>query len=297
MKKIDCIICKDKRSELLYSGPIRDGVHGVMTERSHEVVRCLGCGLVRLAENPIYDEYYQSDEYRKTYNTTSSADKYIQIHDKEQLPRLERIGVDAFRDKNVLDYGCGGGSFLDLIAGVAKKTIGIEPFIGYHKSLRERGHDIYSSPEEALSVLSDKVDVVVSFAVIEHVQRADDFLINIKNFLHKSGRVYLETNNLNDILLRMNIPKYPQFFYRTAHCWYFDSTTFERLVSNAGFSDINISFRHSFDLSNMMLWAINGKPTGCGGVDFFDSTINSSWVDFVEKNGLSDMIFIDAGVS
>ena len=121
MKKIDCIICKDKRSELLYSGTIRDGVHGVMTERSHEVVRCLGCGLVRLAENPIYDEYYQSDEYRKTYNTTSSTDKYIQIHDKEQLPRLERIGVDAFRDKNVLDYGCGGGSFLDLIAGVAKK--------------------------------------------------------------------------------------------------------------------------------------------------------------------------------
>ena len=43
-----------------------------------------------------------------------------------------------------MDFGCGGGSFLDSIKGIAKKTIAVEPFVGYHESLKLRGHEVYS---------------------------------------------------------------------------------------------------------------------------------------------------------
>jgi len=41
-------------------------------------------------------EYYQSDEYRNAYNETSNPSDYIDMHDNEQPPRLDKIGADFF---------------------------------------------------------------------------------------------------------------------------------------------------------------------------------------------------------
>ena len=133
-----CNLCNVKDDEVIYDGIIRDGIFGSKTNITRKVVKCKGCGLVRLLNNPLTMEYYQSDEYRNAYDSTAKVDDYIEIHDDEQPPRLAKIGAKAFRNKIVLDYGCGGGSFLDIISGLANDTLGIEPFSGYHKSLNDQ---------------------------------------------------------------------------------------------------------------------------------------------------------------
>jgi hypothetical protein len=60
-------------------------------------------GLVRLRQNTLYIEYYQSEEYRKIYNATSDISEYMRVQDRGISPFLERIGVDAFRDKVMLN--------------------------------------------------------------------------------------------------------------------------------------------------------------------------------------------------
>ena len=287
-----CDLCNTQDYEVVYDGVIRDGVVGIKTTIKHKVVKCIGCGLVRLLDNPLTMEYYQSDEYRNAYNETSNPSDYIEMHDNEQPPRLYRIGVDFFRDKTVLDYGCGGGAFLDLVSGLSINTLGIEPFSDYHESLIGRGHKIFPDIETAKSKYKNQVDSIVSFGVLEHVENPQKYLKDAYDLLKNGGKMYLETDNLHDILMKLNIPSFDKFFYRTAHLWYFEDKTLKQMAEQAGFSDIQVSFRHNFDMSNIMLWLRNNKPTGNGKLSFLNSAIDKNWVEFVESSGLADLVCI-----
>ena len=289
----NCGLCNVQKYESIFNGVIRDGVVGTKTTIKHNVVKCNGCGLVRLLDNPLTMEYYQSDEYRNAYNETSSPSDYIELHDGEQPPRLDKIGAEFFRGKVVLDYGCGGGAFLDLVSGLSEKTLGIEPFSGYHKSLKDRGHEIFSDVQLAQSVYQEKVDSIVSFGVLEHVENPQQYLKDAYGLLKKGGKIYLETDNLNDILMKLNINSFSDFFYRTAHLWYFDEKTLKQMAEQANFSDIKISFRHNFDLSNAMLWLRDNKPTGNGRLDFLNNSVDKNWVEFLESSGFADLVCVE----
>jgi len=288
-----CDLCNTEEYLVIYEGNIRDGVVGIQTIDKHKVVKCSNCGLVRLLNNPLTIKYYQSDDYRNAYNETSNPDDYIEMHANEQPPRLAKIGADFFRDKITVDYGCGGGAFLDLVSNLAIETIGIEPFSGYHKSLKSRGHKIFSDIEIAKSHFQGKVDSVVSFGVLEHVENPQQYLKDAHSLLKKGGKMYLETDNLNDILLKLNINSFDEFFYRTAHLWYFEDKTLERIVRQAGFSDVRISFRHNFDMSNALLWLRDKKPTGNGKLEFLNNRVNKSWIEFIELSGLADLVCVE----
>jgi len=288
-----CDLCNTQDYEVVYDGVIRDGVVGIKTTIGFGVIKCCGCGLVRLLDNPLTMEYYQSDEYRNAYNETSNPSDYIKMHDNEQPPRLDKIGADFFRDKTVLDYGCGGGAFLDLVSGLSGKTLGIEPFSGYHESLIGRGHKIFPDIETAQSEYKDQVESVVSFGVLEHVENPQQYLKNAYGLLKKGGKMYLETDNLHDILMKLNITSFDEFFYRTAHLWYFEDKTLKQMAEQAGFLDIKISFRHNFDMSNVMLWLRDNKPTGNGKLDFLSNGVDQNWIEFVESSGLADLVCIE----
>ena len=288
-----CDLCNTQDYEVIYDDVIRDGVVGIKTTIKHKVVKCNGCGLVRLLDNPLTMEYYQSDEYRNAYNETSSPSDYIEMHDNEQPSRLDRIGATFFRDKIVLDFGCGGGAFLDLVSGLSRETLGIEPFSGYHESLIGRGHEMFSNMETAQSKYKDKVDSIVSFCVLEHVQNPQQYLKDACSLLKKSGKMYLETDNIHNILMKFNINSFDEFFYRTAHLYYFEDKTLRKMAEQAGFSDIRISFRHNYDMSNVMLWLRDNKPTGNGKLDFLSNGVDQNWIEFVESSGLADLVCIE----
>jgi len=288
-----CGLCGSDYYTLVYDGVIRDGVFTKETSVNHKVVKCDSCGLVRLLENPLSMSYYQSDEYRQSYNETAKPSDYIEMHDSEQVPRLHKMDAKDFRGNTVLDYGCGGGAFLDWVSGVAEETIGIEPFQGYHECLTERGHQVFGEPQSALKEYKGKVDKIVSFFVIEHVEDPVQFLSDSYELLKEGGSMYVETNNLNDVLMKLGSKEYERFFYRTAHLWYFDGDTLKGTAEKAGFSELKVSYRHLFDLSNAMLWLRDGVPTGNGKLDFLDSRMNSAWVSFVESACIADTVCIE----
>lgn len=290
MKALPCCLCQETGYDVVYNGPIREGQFPNVTSTEHQVVSCSGCGLVRLKDDPNSADFYQSEEYRNTYNDTAAAEDYIAVHDEEQPPRVNDIGISAFRNKKVLDMGCGGGAFLDQISGVTAQTYAVEPFTGYHGSLKERGHTVFASAEEAFAPLQDQIETMVSFGVIEHVEDPLAFLQSAYQLLQPGGTMYMETDNLNDVLMQLGISDFEPFFYRTAHLWYFDQQTLVALAKKAGFKDIEVSFRHNFDLSNVLNWAIHKKPTGNGKLELLDNRINSVWRDFVIEKGLADLI-------
>ncbi|MCV2885438.1 class I SAM-dependent methyltransferase [Aestuariibacter sp. AA17] len=292
MKKLTCCLCSNNEDEPIYSGKIRDGQYGSLSKAEVDVLQCTHCGLVRLSHDMNEPDFYESETYRETFNGTASIESYVHVHDVEQPPRINKIGIEAFRNKVVLDIGCGGGAFLDQVAGVAKTTIAVEPFVGFHEELKKKGHIVVSSSEELLPEWRTSIDTIVSFGVIEHVDNPLSFLKDAYPLLKDDGCFYLETDNLNDILMKLNVEAFPTFFYRTAHLWYFNAETLSTLARKAGYHISNTSFRHNFDLSNTLVWANNGIPSGNGKLSFIDNNLNLMWKQFLEQQGYADLIFM-----
>lgn len=288
--RIACCLCAETQSETLYEGIIRSGESNDYTSETHQVVKCKGCNLVRLAHDPNQENFYQSESYRNNYNESAQVDDYFIAHDNEQPPRLEYLGLNRFRNKITLDMGCGGGSFLDMVQGVSIETVAIEPFQGYHASLKERGHTPFNSAESALHIYRGKIQNLISFGVIEHVSNPFDYLKQAHELLEDGGEMHLETDNLNDVLMLLDAKNFNQFFYRTAHLWYFDGDTLERLARKVGFSQLKLFYRHNYDLSNTLMWLKAGKPTGIGHLTMLDDQINQAWQSFLNTNGMGDLL-------
>lgn len=285
-----CPSCGSKQWKILFRGYIRDGSYGKMTDDQKTVYQCTGCSLARLGEFIFGSEQYQSSSYRESYNNSIKSDILLKMHDHEQPARIQMIGIDDLRNQIVVDNGCGHGSFLDLVKGIADKTVGIEPFERLHDSLIMRGHSVFSCVEDALREFKNQADVVVSFGVIEHVNEPLYYLKKSFDLLKDGGRLVIQTDNLNDILMVTKAKEFDSFFFRTAHNWYFEPNTLANLVKKAGFNDVEVFTTHSYDFSNFLLWHREGKPTGLGQLSMFEHSFEAVWKATVEQSSYGDLV-------
>jgi len=131
----------------IFKGKIRNGNFGNFSNEEFEILLDEKYGYGKLDHFPEID--YKSSSYRKLVNNSTEADEYFKMHDSEQSGYFNYISKHLNRNSIVADCGCGGGSLLDLIKGMVSKTIAIEPYLGYHESLKNRGHEVYESVELA----------------------------------------------------------------------------------------------------------------------------------------------------
>jgi SAM-dependent methyltransferase len=290
--KTPCVVCGQTEADPLYHGVIRTGEGRQYSSSEHTVSVCRCCGLARLEAGQVTMGDYQSGRYRATYNKDISSDSYFADHDDQEPDRLARIYTANLRNKSVLDLGCGAGSFLDFIRGLAKEVVAVEPDLNYQASLRERGYETFGTASDALGEYRGRIDTVTSFCVIEHTENPVSYLKQAYDLLTPGGYMYLETDNLDCLPMKLSCESFEKFFFRTAHSYYFDQSSLCRVAVDAGFVVTEKRFRQVYDLSNLLLWLRDGKPTGNGQLECFDQRINHSYREYLEQAGLADRIFL-----
>ncbi|HAD82230.1 MAG: hypothetical protein A2509_04020 [Candidatus Edwardsbacteria bacterium RIFOXYD12_FULL_50_11] len=291
IRPLNCALCGSGKITSVYNGAIRAGSWGSVTSKKYQVLKCSHCGVIFL--DPFPKMNYSEKNYRLDYNGSAEIETYHRLHDKEQAWYLDLVKGLDLSGKTVCDVGCGGGSFLKRIKGQAKRTIGIEPFAGYHRALRSRGHSVFSGIDALMAAEGkSQVDLATSFHVIEHAEEPVAFLKSIREILKPGGRAVLVTPNADDILMKMGSGPYQKFNYRTAHRWYFNQRSLGYIARKAGFKKARFGFRQNFDLSNFALWMRDGKPTGNASVDLFSDDINLAWQKFLEKGRMADTIIL-----
>ena len=152
------------------------------------------------------------------------------------------------------------------------------------------GHVTYSYCEDAIKEWAETVDIVVSFAVLEHVENPIAFLKEIKSLLKPDGFLLISTPNTDDWLLEFMPVEYGRFFYRNVHKWYFNCESLRFVSDAASFKDLSIKFVQRFDISNALLWAYKRQPTGFSKFKILNG-INGSYKHYIEDMGRSDFIY------
>jgi 2-polyprenyl-3-methyl-5-hydroxy-6-metoxy-1,4-benzoquinol methylase len=266
------------------------GAFGKNSMSDFDVWECVTCGARYLP--PLIEDtgaYYQSGEYRDDLSQGNAVGDYFRLTDDEQPHKLNLVGMHQLRAEIVADIGCGAGPFLDLVKGIASRTIAVEPNECYHESLRQRGHDVYTWAHDVPSSLAGHIYAAVSYSVIEHVDNPLTFLRDIRRLLKPGGVLVLSTPNADDWMVA-NSTDYAAFFYRKFHLWYFTAAALKRLAALAGFVSCEVTFDHRFDLSNAMVWMRDKCPSGNGKLTF-DAALNANWRECLIREGRSDYIY------
>ena len=191
-----CGICRNNELNTIFNGNIRDGSYGKLSSSSYKVFQCSKCK-VRFLDKFVPPEVYESGEYRKDYCGSNLLEVYRKNHDELWNNKLHRIGIHNCRDKSIADFGAGGGAFLDALQGVAKETIAIEPTQHWQESLSKK-HRVFSYGKELVKT-GIKINIGVSFDVIEHVAEPRETFKEFFKLLKKDGILLIYTPNANSI--------------------------------------------------------------------------------------------------
>jgi 2-polyprenyl-3-methyl-5-hydroxy-6-metoxy-1,4-benzoquinol methylase len=277
---------------VVYEGVIRTGSFGTQTNGG-QIARCGGCDVDRLVETVnISASAYESDNYRITMDQGLEVEDFFSHADPVQIHNLSAFWPLDLRSKVIADIGCGAGSFLSHVSGLAKKIIAVEPTERYHHSLRQRGYDVFSYATNALKAYPGGIDIAVTFQVIEHVLNPRVFLTEIAALLKPGGSLIIATPNRDDILMKLLPEDFPPFFYRTAHRWYFDRLSLQQAVKASGLLVESERYLHTYGMSNALLWMKERRPTGNTFLPGVNDVADKLWQAYLEASGQSDTLFV-----
>lgn len=287
-----CKVCGSNTALLHYDGPIRSAGAGSPLVEGYKVLKCQDCQVSFLSPFPKRpDNFYESDEYRREYDSTIDELELTRKYECEQNDRIHKIGLENMRAKTVADFGCGLGLFLDGVKGVAHKTVAVEPMQHFKGILERKGHQYYKYPDQ---LMEESIDAAVCFDVLEHIENPIKFLSSIQRSLKKDAAFYIAVPNTNDILMHVCKEFSAQFLYCTAHLFYFDISSLSKTLEKSGFKPVQKSGLHKYDFYNLISWLKKRRPCGRQELDYVDYFFELNFKNELIRLGLSSHVFIRA---
>ena len=223
----------------------------IITHRfdSGQIVKCSNCRHIYLnpmLTNTILGEIYEG------YHLTDNQDKLIkQIEEwfndpkgqyKYSLNYVEQNG--GFKNKNILEVGCGPGRFLFECKKMGAHVTGLDISPGAVQLAKLKyGLDLLPlTLNQALnskSIQKKTFDIIFAFEIIEHVQNPVEFLKDIYDVLTIGGKFFISTPNFElYYLMGSSAPAVNQW---TEHIHFFCYDNLNRILNQCGFTQISIT--------------------------------------------------------
>lgn len=291
-----CKICRSEKCKVIYKGNLRKGCFGNKTQEIIPMYLCENCSCIWHENiNEDLEKYYGTETYRQDMGEKFAED-YYRYHDREVIDKLNYTGTDIFRNKIVADVGCAGGSFLDFVKGVSKKTLAFEPATMYQESLKSNGHVTFSYMSDALEEYRNSIDIITSFDVIEHVESPIDFMKEQRQLLNKTG-IVINGTPTSAVIMRTALGReYEEFLYTYQHPWVFSEEAIKLIAKQAGFNKIKVEYKQRYGLGNLLSWHSHHKPMGHVSYDYISDIVDEVWKRDLENKKVSDYMVLYAEV-
>jgi 2-polyprenyl-3-methyl-5-hydroxy-6-metoxy-1,4-benzoquinol methylase len=194
---LNCPICK--ANNLNEYSSVKDFS---VSKETFELNSCLNCGFIftnpRPAENEI-GKYYQSEDY-VSHNDTNKGfiNSIYQLVKKYTLWKKLNLMVQISGKKagKLLDYGCGTGDFIKILADVKWEVMGLEPDEGARKLAQSKVGEEKVNDLSFLKKLEQNYDVITCWHVVEHIHDLNNTIETLKNALQPKGKLLIAVPNI-----------------------------------------------------------------------------------------------------
>jgi 2-polyprenyl-3-methyl-5-hydroxy-6-metoxy-1,4-benzoquinol methylase len=276
---IDCPVCGGKVFKTVWRATPREFLSdfrqsyynldaiGVDLDTPFYIKRCKNCSFVFV--NPrfrndlykvVYNEAkvgqrhqkawaYQEGDLKSLYNTHHKwAASRILMRALSYLDgRFEKPKNESQRRIKLLDFGCGNGHLLDLCRVFEVEATGVDIDLHRIQFCREKGLNVCQP--EGLEAAS-QFDVVVSTAVVEHVNDLHEYFRYVTDRLKSGGRLHLTGLNPGIIRKEKRRGTY-RLVMPFEHLNYFTAGALDTLAGKYGLKRIQVS--HLFQPTTKLL--------------------------------------------
>ncbi len=98
----------------------------------------------------------------------------------------------SFKDKSILDYGCGSGIFLQAISNEIKQGVGVDIDIEVAKKIVTAENIVLKKINNEKDVESfSNINIITSFDVLEHIQNLEPVFDTFKKILDPKGIIII----------------------------------------------------------------------------------------------------------
>lgn len=239
-EEVPCNLCGARDARIKYAGTKdRDMATLLVSYKAsgnlffkETLVECNRCSLVftspRLRKDLILKSYAESEDPAYVSQASGRMKSF-----EWSLTAIERIK----KGSRVLDIGAASGFFLKVAKDRGWKTYGIEPSRYLSDLGNERyGVNIRCGDIETVT-LSEKVDVVTLWDVLEHTLDPKEVLTRCNRFLKDGGLVVINYPNIGSWMARLAGRHF--WFIISAHLYYFTPKTIAAMLAASGFEVIS----------------------------------------------------------
>ena len=233
--------------QCLACGAPSAGARVVHVRPDDRLVRCPRCRL--LYANPqytpaeldvLYDrEYY--DEHRNFETDFRERDyEATRLLHETVLADLMRRYPTVRHGARVLDYGSGVGYFLVACRKAGLEPLGIDFSDVASRYAREKfGLEVRTDPARALAALpSSRFQLVSAWAVVEHLRRPRETLVDLVRVLAPGGVLALTVPNLRCWRYRLERGRWFNIENQT-HLAFFEARGLKELLGQLGLVDVH----------------------------------------------------------
>lgn len=272
-----CVICGGSRCQSFYRAkdvPVFQNV--LFPDRAAAINSAVGDLDLNLCQdcNMIWNAAFDPAkvDYSTDYENTQSHSPYFAAYMTRLAEHLVKdLGISG---KQVVEIGCGKGSFLDLICSAGgNKGVGFDP--SFRPELHKANPDIQVIQDYYSAKYSDiKGDLYCCRHVLEHINNPLGFLRNLREAMDEhQALMYFEVPSVHWILKN---GAFWDLFYE--HCNYFSRDAVYRLFGDSGFEVMSI--REEFD--GQYFWIL-ARPVCPGNTLKLKTRLELSLVDHVQR--------------
>lgn len=197
-----------------------------------------------------------------------------------------------FIGKDILDFGCGWGNFLQNLKGVKSKSA-VEVGKNFIKFLKTKKQIIV---KEKISDFKNKFDYITLFHVLHYLPNQIEILKSLKKKLRKRGKIIIEVPNAKDFLISFEEFKdFRNFTFSREQLILHTERSLKMFLRKAGFKKIKVEFYQRYNFCNHLGWFLFRKPGGHSIFnDFFDIKLNKAYIEFLKKKKMTDTLILIA---
>lgn len=230
-----CLVCGGRESAVVFSANYGEGVGEAhryfLTQREKavrgDIRRCKSCGFRYTSPQ------FTPDEYDQIYSNVPAPppgeeDDAARIRFKALADRLTQYSKGG----RLLDFGCGGGGFLEFAGRFQSIGFEVSTAAGQWDGRIYRGR-LANARKERAEFADKSLDVIAAWDVFEHLPEISRDVEALRDILKPGGLLAFSVPNVGSLAAKTQGKFWNS--YLLEHLWYFNPRTMDAYLSKRGF--------------------------------------------------------------